>query len=152
MTGSTTDDGTVPVGVRRGRRRAGRTPSHPHRTDGAVGGPVGCRPETAASDAAWCTLARTLGAFALSRLVVAMGLGSVLVVNQGLATHHFTGPWPTPPRASLFLQALGSWDGSWYLLIAGHGYFPPRPTSPSPPGRPSGSSRRGRCCCGGCRR
>src|ERR1035438_4857710 len=70
-------------------------------------------------------LARTLGAFALSRLVVAMGLGCVLVVDQGLATHHFTGPWPAPPRASLFLQALGSWDASWYLLIAGHGYFPP---------------------------
>jgi len=70
-------------------------------------------------------LARTIGTFAASRLVVAMALGSVLVVNQGLATHHFSGPWPTPPRASLFLQALGSWDASWYLLIAGHGYFPP---------------------------
>ena len=71
------------------------------------------------------TLGRTLGMFTLSRLVVAMGLGSVLVVNQGLATHHFTGPWPTPPKASLFLQALGSWDASWYLLIARYGYFPP---------------------------
>ncbi len=71
------------------------------------------------------TVARTLGIFTISRLVVAMGLGSVLVVNQGLATHHFTGPWPNPPRASLFLQALGSWDASWYLLIAQHGYFPP---------------------------
>jgi hypothetical protein len=69
-------------------------------------------------------LGRTTGVFALSRLVVAMVLGAVLVVNQGLATHHFTGPWPPPPRASLFLQALGSWDGSWYLLIANHGYFP----------------------------
>ena len=57
--------------------------------------------------------------------MVAGALGSVLVVNQGLATHHFSGPWPPPPKASLFLQALGSWDGSWYLLIAGHGYFPP---------------------------
>jgi hypothetical protein len=70
------------------------------------------------------TLGRTLGIFTASRLVVAAALGSVLVVNQGLATHHFTGPWPNPPRASLFLQALGSWDASWYLLIAQHGYFP----------------------------
>ncbi len=70
------------------------------------------------------TLGRTTGVFALSRLVVAAVLGAVLVVNQGLATHHFTGPWPPPPRASLFLQALGSWDGSWYLLIAKYGYFP----------------------------
>jgi hypothetical protein len=70
------------------------------------------------------TLGRTTGAFALSRLVVAAVLGAVLVVNQGLATHHFTGPWPPPPRASPFLQALGSWDGSWYLLIAKYGYFP----------------------------
>ena len=70
------------------------------------------------------TLGRTTGVFALSRLVVAAVLGAVLVVNQGLATHHFTGPWPPPPRASPFLQALGSWDGSWYLLIAKYGYFP----------------------------
>ena len=70
-------------------------------------------------------LARTVGMFTVSRLVVALALGSVLAVNQGLATHHFTGPWPNPPKASLFLQALGSWDASWYLLIAGHGYFPP---------------------------
>jgi hypothetical protein len=70
------------------------------------------------------SLGRTTGVFALSRLVVATVLGAVLVVNQGLATHHFTGPWPPPPKASLFLQALGSWDGSWYLLIANHGYFP----------------------------
>jgi hypothetical protein len=70
-------------------------------------------------------LARTIGTFTVSRLVVAMALGSVLVINQGMATHHFTGPWPTPPKASLFFQALGSWDASWYLLIAGHGYFPP---------------------------
>ncbi len=39
-----------------------------------------------------------------------------------------------PPRASLFLQALGSWDGSWYLLIAGHGYFPPAAQFPIAPG------------------
>ena len=128
MTGSTTDDGTVQVSsdqgpsafeprpTRMGRRRSvelwwGRDP----------------RPTLH-------TLARTLGAFTLSRLVVAMALGSVLVVDQGLATHHFTGPWPAPPRASLFLQALGSWDGSWYLLIAGHGYFPPAAQFPIAPG------------------
>ena len=128
MTGSTTDDGTVPVSS---DQRPSAFEPRPTRMD-----------RRRSVEAWWGrdrrptlhTLTRTLGAFTLSRLVVAMGLGSVLAVGQGLATHHFTGPWPTPPRASLFLQALGSWDGSWYLLIAGHGYFPPAAQFPIAPG------------------
>ncbi len=105
----------------------------PEATSPLSPGPATSRMERRRAEAPWIrrhgqalrTLARTIGTFTLSRLMVALGLGSVLVINQGLATHHFTGPWPSPPRASLFLQALGSWDASWYLLIAGHGYFPP---------------------------
>ncbi len=128
MTGATTDDGT-------GAGSPGLAPAGTVRADTVPPDPAPgvSRIERRRSEAPWLrrhgeslgTLARTLGVFTASRLVVAMGLGSVLVVNQGLATHHFTGPWPTPPKASLFLQALGSWDASWYLLIAGHGYFPP---------------------------
>jgi hypothetical protein len=119
VTGSTTDDGTVPVSSDGEPRTVEPRPTRMDRRRSVDLWWGRDRPSTLLA------LARTLGAFALSRLVVAMGLGSVLVVDQGLATRHFTGPWPTPPKASVFLQALGSWDGSWYLLIAGHGYFPP---------------------------
>ena len=123
MTGATTDDGTGVASP--GLAPAALAPP------GAPPAPT--RMDRRRAEAPWLrrhgqtvgTLGRTLGMFTVSRLVVAMGLGSVLVVNQGLATHHFTGPWPNPPTASLFLQALGSWDASWYLLIAAHGYFPP---------------------------
>jgi Mannosyltransferase (PIG-V) len=128
VTGSTTDDGTVPVSSDVGPSAVQPRPTRMDRRRSVELRWVRDRPSTPLA------LARTLGAFALSRLVVAMGLGSVLVVDQGLATHHFTGPWPAPPRASLFLQALGSWDGSWYLLIAGHGYFPPAARFPIAPG------------------
>ena len=155
MTGPTTDDGAVPVTVE--SEHDGSGPIGPGRPTPAPIGAADGRPgdggrvppasppsrmERRRSEAPWlrrhggtlAILGRTLGAFTLSRLVVAGALGSVLVVNQGLATHHFSGPWPTPPKASLFLQALGSWDGSWYLLIAGHGYFPPAAQFPIAPG------------------
>jgi Mannosyltransferase (PIG-V) len=136
VNGPTTDDGTVSVG------REGGDGGSPVDGNDTPKPPVPSRRDRRRAEASWrrpqagtvAGLGRTIGAFTLSRLVVAMGLGSVLVVNQGLATHHFTGPWPTPPRASLFLQALGSWDGSWYLLIAGHGYFPPPAQFPIAPG------------------
>ena len=162
MTGSTTDGGVVPpaAGIDRAARQPpegmtreepeyGGGPPSPGSSDGtaldAVGadpGPPASRIERRRAQAPWLrrhrqtlvTLGRTLGAFTLSRAVVAVGLGAVLVVNQGLATRHFTGPWPKPPKASLFLQALGSWDGSWYLLIAGHGYFPAAAQFPIAPG------------------
>ena len=159
MTGPTTDDGTAAAGQARSGSEAsgagaagleaggdpggveapgaGLGPAEPR-----LGSPAPSRMDLRRAEAPWLrrhaatvgVVGRTLGAFALSRLVVAVGLGSVLVVNQGLATHHFNGPWPTVPKASLFLQALGSWDGSWYLLIAGHGYFPPTTQFPIAPG------------------
>jgi hypothetical protein len=151
VTGPTTDEGTAapasvassepdPGGV--GGSGPDRPDLDPAEGEPAVLDPPPSRMDRRRADAPWlrrhgsslATLGRTLGAFTLSRLVVAMGLGSVLVVNQGLATHHFTGPWPTPPKASLFLQALGSWDGSWYLLIAAHGYFPAPSQFPIAPG------------------
>ena len=159
MTGPTTDDGTVPVPVPADRDGSGSGPAGTGTVTGSVrGAEAGTAPgpESAVTEPGgrprsrmdrrretpWARrnaptlgmLGRTLGAFTLSRLVVAMGLGSVLVVNQGLATRHFAGPWPTVPKASLFLQALGSWDGSWYLLIAGHGYTPPAAQFPIAPG------------------
>jgi len=159
VTGPTTDDGTVsapvgpgpvrgetdedsPSGTARGAGGEPTAAAAPSHTPGDSPASAPSRMDRRRADTSWwrrhgtgvAAAGRTLGAFTLSRLVVAMGLGSVLVVNQGMATHHFTGPWPTPPRGSLFLQALGSWDGSWYLLIAGHGYFPPAARFPIAPG------------------
>lgn len=150
MTGPTTDDGTVPKAAGPGPGGGIPAAGEPVDTASVTTASVDTAPPPAAPSrmdrrrpsAPWirrhgatmATLGRTLGVFTLSRLVVAVALGSVLVINQGLATHHFTGPWPTPPKASLFLQALGSWDGSWYLLIAGHGYFPPAAQFPIAPG------------------
>jgi len=131
VTGPTTDDGTVQTSSEVGPPEID---PHPNPDPDRKGLRRSVDPWWRRDRPTLHTLLRTLGAFALSRLVVAMGLGSVLAVDQGLATHHFTGPWPTPPRASLFLQALGSWDGSWYLLIAGHGYFPPAARFPIAPG------------------
>jgi hypothetical protein len=149
VTGPTTDDGTVPtpagpdLAVADGVGTGGDTAdgNNPATRQGSASD-VPSRTDRRRAEAPWirrhratvATVARTLGVFTLSRLVVATALGSVLVINQGLATHHFTGPWPTPPQASRFLQALGSWDGSWYLLIAGHGYYPPAAQFPIAPG------------------
>ncbi len=154
MTGPTTDDGTVPTTARPGSGSGVGVEVEGDPVDsGSAGGaasdqdagppsPSPSRMDRRRPEATWvrrnggtlATLGRTLGAFTLSRLVVATALGSVLVIDQGLATHHFTGPWPTPPHAGRFLQALGSWDGSWYLLIAGHGYSPPAAQFPIAPG------------------
>jgi hypothetical protein len=62
--------------------------------------------------------------YLLSRvLVVVCAVVSVTLVDSVPAR----GPWPSVggPRVAA-LQALGRWDGAWYLDIARHGYHPIR--------------------------
>jgi Mannosyltransferase (PIG-V) len=69
------------------------------------------------------TMVRPLGLFIASRVVVAAAIGVVIMLHIGLSTHHFHGSsFPlNPPKGSLF-EALGMYDGSWYMWIAAHGY------------------------------
>ena len=66
---------------------------------------------------------RPLGLFTVSRIAVALVVLAVVRLDVGMSTSRFAGPWPNPPNAPRFFQALSSWDASWYLLIAQHGYF-----------------------------
>lgn len=68
-------------------------------------------------------LVTPVAAFVASRAVVAVAVGAVVDLRQGLAAQGFAGPWPTPPPGPLFFRALTSWDASWYSWIAAHGYF-----------------------------
>ncbi len=66
---------------------------------------------------------RPLGLYLASRVVVATAIGVVIMLHIGLATQHFHGSsFPlNPPKGSLF-EALGMYDGAWYMWIAVHGY------------------------------
>jgi hypothetical protein len=68
-------------------------------------------------------VARPLGLYLASRIVVAAAIGVVITLHIGLATQHFHGSsFPlNPPKGSLF-EALGMYDGAWYMWIAAHGY------------------------------
>jgi hypothetical protein len=90
--------------------------------------------------ARWRGLGRPLGLYACSRVVVLLAGSLVVYLGNGLATQRFNGPWPLVPAGPRLLQALGSWDGSWYLLVARHGYFSSyQETSPAmPPTRNGG--------------
>ena len=99
--------------------------------------PMGPQPEVAglsaaltrlserAGQRAWPTakaLARPLGLFVVSRIAIALAIGLVIDLNLGLATQHFNGPWPTNPPGGRLFEALGMWDGGWYMRIAHDGY------------------------------
>jgi hypothetical protein len=65
---------------------------------------------------------KPLGLYLASRLVIYAAIGVVIMLHLGAYNARFTGPWPDPgPSHSLF-EALGMWDGGWYLNIASHGY------------------------------
>ncbi len=69
------------------------------------------------------SLVRPLGLYLASRLVVYAAIGVVIMLHLGLSTHHFNSYWFPPHSTSRpFFEALGMWDGSWYLHIASHGY------------------------------
>jgi hypothetical protein len=92
-----------------------------------AGGP-GADPETAVRAGAWRTsryrpVCRVLVLYAASRMVVLLACGMLVYLHNGLAAVDFNGPWPLIPSGRPLFQALGSWDGAWYLLIARHGYF-----------------------------
>lgn len=78
-------------------------------------------------------LARPLGVFFASRLLVAATVEVLIDLRTPAALHGFRGSYPNPPPASRFFQALGSWDAGWYTMIAKHGYFWAEPVYGSPP-------------------
>jgi hypothetical protein len=68
-------------------------------------------------------MARPLGLFLASRLVIATAIGIVIALRIGLATQHFHGSsFPLNPPKGSFFEALGMYDGAWYMHIAAHGY------------------------------
>jgi hypothetical protein len=74
---------------------------------------------------AWPTakaLARPVGLYLVSRIAIALAIGFVIDLNLGLAHNHFNGPWPTNPPGRPLFEALGMWDGGWYMRIAHNGY------------------------------
>jgi hypothetical protein len=74
---------------------------------------------------AWPTakaLARPVGLYLVSRVAIALAIGLVIDLNLGLAQHQFNGPWPTNPPGRPLFEALGMWDGGWYMRIAHNGY------------------------------
>jgi hypothetical protein len=78
-----------------------------------------------AGQQAWPTakaLARPIGLYLVSRVAIALAIGLVIDFNLGLAHDHFNGPWPTNPPGRPLFEALGMWDGGWYLRIAHAGY------------------------------
>lgn len=70
-------------------------------------------------------VSRVLGLYVGSRAAVLLATALVVNLGNGMAAKGFQGPWPLVPKGPALLQALGSWDGAWYLLVAGHGYFAP---------------------------
>lgn len=80
------------------------------------------RPPAVAVRAAGRLVARPLGIYLVSRMVV---LATIAVVSQagiGRAGHQFPGPWPSVATRVPFLRALSTWDAAWYLHVATHGY------------------------------
>ena len=78
-----------------------------------------------AGERAWPTvkaLARPVGLYLVSRVAIALAIGLVIDLNLGLAHDHFNGPWPTNPPGRPLFEALGMWDGGWYMRIAHNGY------------------------------
>jgi hypothetical protein len=78
-----------------------------------------------AAQRAWPTakaLARPIGLYLVSRVAIALAIGLVIDLNLGLAHNHFNGPWPTNPPGRPLFEALGMWDGGWYMRIAHNGY------------------------------
>ncbi|TMM14059.1 MAG: hypothetical protein E6G01_13535 [Actinobacteria bacterium] len=69
------------------------------------------------------TVARPLGLYLASRIVVATAIGVVIALHIGLSTQHFHGSsFPLNPPKGSFFEALGMFDGAWYMHIAAHGY------------------------------
>jgi hypothetical protein len=68
------------------------------------------------------TLARPLGLYLASRVVVYAAIGVVTTLHLGISTQQFHGPWPVNPPGHQLFEALGTWDGGWYIHIASHGY------------------------------
>jgi hypothetical protein len=58
----------------------------------------------------------------VSRIAIFLAIGLVIDLNLGLAAHAFNGPWPTNPPGHRLFEALGMWDGGWYMRIAHNGY------------------------------
>ena len=78
-----------------------------------------------AAERLWPTakmLARPLGLYLASRVVVYVAIGVVIMLHVGISTQHFTGPWPASSPGRPLFEALGTWDGGWYMRIATHGY------------------------------
>ncbi|HEX6476904.1 MAG TPA: mannosyltransferase family protein [Acidimicrobiales bacterium] len=67
-------------------------------------------------------LARPVALYVVSRVAIALAIGLVIDLNLGLAQHQFNGPWPTNPPGRPLFEALGMWDGGWYMRIAHNGY------------------------------
>jgi hypothetical protein len=52
-----------------------------------------------------------------------LAVGVVVMLRLGLINHGFQSElWPLIPPGRPILRALGTWDASWYLQIAAHGY------------------------------
>jgi hypothetical protein len=69
------------------------------------------------------TLIRPLGLYLASRLVVYAAIGVVIMLQVGASTRHFNVGWfPSHPTSHPLFEALGMWDGGWYLHIVSHGY------------------------------
>jgi hypothetical protein len=68
-------------------------------------------------------LARPLGLYLASRVAVMVAVATVVMLKLGLINHGFQSElWPLIPPGRPILRALGTWDASWYLHIAAHGY------------------------------
>jgi Mannosyltransferase (PIG-V) len=68
-------------------------------------------------------IARPLGLYLASRLVVYAAIGVVIMLHLGLSTRHFnSGFFPDHSTSRPLFEALGMWDGGWYLHIVTHGY------------------------------
>ena len=60
--------------------------------------------------------------YLVSRAVVILAVGAAIDLGDQLPARRYAGPWPDPAAGPRILQGLGSWDGTWYTSIAGHGY------------------------------
>jgi len=68
-------------------------------------------------------LVRPLGVYLASRLVVYAAIGVVIALHLGASNQHFNMGWfPDHSTSRPLFEALGMWDGGWYLHIVSHGY------------------------------
>jgi hypothetical protein len=66
---------------------------------------------------------RPIGLFTASRIMVVAAVQAVIWLRLPLVVSNFNGPWPTVVGGRPLVRAFGTWDASWYLSIAAHGYF-----------------------------